>query len=223
MFIYVDVDTGAGSLRDGNGIAFNECILGDYANKLRSYLLICPTALSLDSSSPPFPGESVTVSQINADNQLLRWQVSIFGWQKSLLHQKETKRNRIYDCKLMSVFLCVIRQLRGDSKGMWVLETVSIFPVFRNPAEMSHTCRGTISLHGALIHTVDACTFVVSNGGTQTFHIKASTEVERQQWVTALELAKAKAIQAMESGLYLIIICTSFNTSIFPLCILSSS
>lgn len=68
---------------------------------------------------------------------------------------------------------------------------------------MSHTCRGTISLHGALIHTVDACTFVVSNGGTQTFHIKASTEVERQQWVTALELAKAKAIQAMESGLYL--------------------
>ncbi|KAL0119234.1 hypothetical protein PUN28_009669 [Cardiocondyla obscurior] len=72
-----------------------------------------------------------------------------------------------------------------------------------NPAEMSHTCRGTISLHGALIHTVDACTFVVSNGGTQTFHIKASTEVERQQWVTALELAKAKAIQAMESALVL--------------------
>ncbi|XP_043289479.1 oxysterol-binding protein 1 isoform X2 [Venturia canescens] len=68
-----------------------------------------------------------------------------------------------------------------------------------SPAEMAHTCRGTISLHGALIHTVDACTFVVSNGGTQTFHIKAATEVERQQWVTALELAKAKAIQAMES------------------------
>ncbi|KAK2587461.1 hypothetical protein KPH14_003169 [Odynerus spinipes] len=68
-----------------------------------------------------------------------------------------------------------------------------------NPAEMSHTCRGTISMHGALIHTVDACTFVVSNGGTQTFHIKAATEVERQQWVTALELAKAKAIQAVES------------------------
>lgn len=57
-------------------------------------------------------------------------------------------------------------------------------------------------MHGALIHTVDACTFVVSNGGTQTFHIKAATEVERQQWVTALELAKAKAIQAVESGLY---------------------
>ncbi|XP_061518085.1 oxysterol-binding protein 1 isoform X3 [Anopheles gambiae] len=68
-----------------------------------------------------------------------------------------------------------------------------------NQAEMAHTCRGTISLHGALIHTVDSCTFVISNGGTQTFHIKAANEVERQSWVTALELAKAKAIRAMES------------------------
>ncbi|XP_055530806.1 oxysterol-binding protein 1 [Wyeomyia smithii] len=69
----------------------------------------------------------------------------------------------------------------------------------KNQAEMTHTCRGTISLHGALIHTVDSCTFVISNGGTQTFHIKAANEVERQSWVTALELAKAKAIRAMES------------------------
>ncbi|XP_055623951.1 oxysterol-binding protein 1 isoform X2 [Toxorhynchites rutilus septentrionalis] len=72
-------------------------------------------------------------------------------------------------------------------------------PRAENQAEMSHTCRGTISLHGALIHTVDSCTFVISNGGTQTFHIKAANEVERQSWVTALELAKAKAIRAMES------------------------
>ena len=42
--------------------------------------------------------------------------------------------------------------------------------------------------------------FLVSNGGgTQTFHLRASSEVERQRWVTALELAKAKAIQRMES------------------------
>lgn len=65
---------------------------------------------------------------------------------------------------------------------------------FRNQAEMSHTCRGSISLHGAIIYPVDACTFVVSNGGTQTFHIRAASEVERQCWVTALELAKAKAM-----------------------------
>ncbi|XP_078037530.1 oxysterol binding protein isoform X3 [Augochlora pura] len=88
--------------------------------------------------------------------------------------------------------------LKGYQRRWFVL-TNGLLSYYRSPAEMSHTCRGTISLHGALIHTVDACTFVVSNGGTQTFHIKAATEVERQQWVTALELAKAKAIQAMES------------------------
>lgn len=66
--------------------------------------------------------------------------------------------------------------------------------LFRNQAEMNQTCRGTISLHSALIHTVDSCTFVITNGGTQTFHIKAANEVERQSWVTALELAKAKSM-----------------------------
>src|SRR5258705_11917621 len=65
---------------------------------------------------------------------------------------------------------------------------------------MAHTCRGSISLHGAVIHTEDSCNFVISNGGTQTFHLKASSEVERQRWVTALELAKVKAIRDMESG-----------------------
>ena len=65
---------------------------------------------------------------------------------------------------------------------------------------MSHTCRGTINLANAFIHTEDSCSFVISNGGTQTFHLKASSEVERQKWVTALELAKAKAISLMESG-----------------------
>ena len=31
---------------------------------------------------------------------------------------------------------------------------------------MAHTCRGTISLHGAIIHTENASSnFVVSNGG----------------------------------------------------------
>ena len=43
---------------------------------------------------------------------------------------------------------------------------------------MAHTCRGTISLHGAHIHTEDSCNFIVSNGGgTQTFHLRASSEV----------------------------------------------
>jgi hypothetical protein len=65
---------------------------------------------------------------------------------------------------------------------------------------MTHACRGTISLHGALIHAEDSCTFVISNGGTQTFHIKAANEVDKQRWLTALELAKAISTHTLESG-----------------------
>uniref|UniRef100_A0AAR5P8P0 PH domain-containing protein n=1 Tax=Dendroctonus ponderosae TaxID=77166 RepID=A0AAR5P8P0_DENPD len=88
--------------------------------------------------------------------------------------------------------------LKGYQRRWFVLQNGHL-SYYRNQAEMAHTCRGSISLQGALIYTVDACTFVISNGGTQTFHIKASSEVERQSWVTALELAKAKAIRNMES------------------------
>ncbi|KAM9118233.1 oxysterol-binding protein 2 isoform 2-T4 [Pangshura tecta] len=59
---------------------------------------------------------------------------------------------------------------------------------------MAHTCRGTINLSTAHIDTEDSCNIVLSSGG-RTYHLKASSEVERQRWVTALELAKAKAIR----------------------------
>lgn len=70
------------------------------------------------------------------------------------------------------------------------------FLPLRTQAEMAHTCRGTINLATAHIDTEDACNIVLSSGG-RTYHLKASTEVERQRWVTALELAKAKAIRMM--------------------------
>lgn len=65
---------------------------------------------------------------------------------------------------------------------------------------MAHTCRGTINLAGAFIDTIDSCHFVITNGPSQMFHLRASNEIERQRWVTALELAKAKAIKMLESG-----------------------
>lgn len=65
---------------------------------------------------------------------------------------------------------------------------------------MAHTCRGTINLANAFIHTEDSNTIVISNSGTQTFYLKATSEVERQKWVTALELAKADAMKLLEPG-----------------------
>ncbi|RWS29937.1 hypothetical protein B4U80_06650 [Leptotrombidium deliense] len=88
--------------------------------------------------------------------------------------------------------------LKGYQKRWFVLSN-GLLSYYRNQAEMSHTCRGTISLVSAVIHTEDSCNFVVSNGGTQTFHLKAINEIERQKWVTALELAKARAIRIQDS------------------------
>ncbi|CAG7636499.1 unnamed protein product [Allacma fusca] len=87
----------------------------------------------------------------------------------------------------------------GIPHSQYFVLSNGVLSYYRNQAEVNHTCRGSISLHGALIYTEDTCNLVVSNGGTQTFHLRASSEVERQRWVTALELAKAKAIRTMES------------------------
>ena len=77
---------------------------------------------------------------------------------------------------------------------------IFIYFLLRNPVEMNHTCRGTINLAGAFIDTIDSCSFVISNAGSQVYHLRAGSEVERQRWVTALELAKHKAIKMLESG-----------------------
>ncbi|UYV77647.1 hypothetical protein LAZ67_15001813 [Cordylochernes scorpioides] len=71
---------------------------------------------------------------------------------------------------------------------------------FVNQEEMSHTCRGSIRLDNAVVHTEDSVNFVVSNSATQTFHLKASTEVEKQSWITAIEISKSRAIRQLESG-----------------------
>ena len=67
---------------------------------------------------------------------------------------------------------------------------------------MAHTCRGTVNLAEAFIDTIDWCHFVITNGASQVFHLRASNEIERQRWVTALELAKAKAIKMLQYGEY---------------------
>ncbi len=60
---------------------------------------------------------------------------------------------------------------------------------------MAHTCRGTINLCNAIIQSEDTLHFVVTNGNQQTFHLKASNEMEKQKWVSVLELAKNKSKQ----------------------------
>lgn len=67
---------------------------------------------------------------------------------------------------------------------------------------MAHTCRGTINLAAAFIDTIDSTNFMITNGPSQVYHLRALNEVERQRWVTALELSKAKAIKKLDSGMF---------------------
>lgn len=88
-----------------------------------------------------------------------------------------------------------------QSIQFFLFYTLLILFGLRSHAEMGHTCRGTINLATANIVVEDSCNFVISNGGAQTYHLKASSEIERQRWITALELAKAKAVSMQaESG-----------------------
>lgn len=68
----------------------------------------------------------------------------------------------------------------------------------RNQGEMAHTCRGTINLASAHFETEDTCGILLCNGA-RTYHLKAISEVDRQHWITVLELAKAKAIRVMKT------------------------
>ncbi|BFZ04680.1 hypothetical protein BsWGS_07718 [Bradybaena similaris] len=92
--------------------------------------------------------------------------------------------------------------LKGYQKRWFVLQN-GLLSYYRNQAEMAHTCRGTINLANAVIHTEDSTTIVISNGGTQTFHLKAATEVERQKWIMALELAKTEARKMVDAVIVL--------------------
>jgi len=74
------------------------------------------------------------------------------------------------------------------------------FLPFRNQADMSSACRGSVNLANAFIHTQESTSFIVSSSGAMTYHLKAGSEVEKHRWVTALELAKSKAINRLESG-----------------------
>jgi hypothetical protein len=82
----------------------------------------------------------------------------------------------------------------------WFSLNNGLLSYYRSPNEMEHTCRGTINLADATISSEDLCHFVVSNGSVQTFHLKAANEVDKQKWISALELAKNKAKQYSNSS-----------------------
>lgn len=68
----------------------------------------------------------------------------------------------------------------------------------RNPMECNQSCRGSIHLESAILHSYDSCSFDVSSG-PKTFHLRAHNEVEKQNWISAIELAKVRLIRQMDA------------------------
>jgi hypothetical protein len=50
---------------------------------------------------------------------------------------------------------------------------------------------GTINVSGAEISFEDRTSFTVTSGSNIAWHLKATSEVERQRWIHGLELARA--------------------------------
>uniref|UniRef100_A0A0N5AWQ5 Oxysterol-binding protein n=1 Tax=Syphacia muris TaxID=451379 RepID=A0A0N5AWQ5_9BILA len=69
----------------------------------------------------------------------------------------------------------------------------------RNNSEVGQTCRGSINLQEARIHTDTTTNSLTISASSQTFHLKAQNECDRQNWLKALEYARHCAIKAAES------------------------
>ncbi|XP_055355969.1 oxysterol-binding protein 1-like [Paramacrobiotus metropolitanus] len=76
------------------------------------------------------------------------------------------------------------------------LTTVFCIGLSWSPSDVPDHPRGSIRLRGANVTTDDTCNFAIQKLGDQTFHLKANSEVERQRWITAVELAKTRANKA---------------------------
>ncbi|CAF2975068.1 unnamed protein product [Rotaria socialis] len=84
--------------------------------------------------------------------------------------------------------------LKGYQKRWFVLQAGVLY-YYRSQDEMTHTCRGTVYLESAHLSSNDACHFIISNGST-ILHLRTSTETDKQRWMSALELAKQKALKS---------------------------
>uniref|UniRef100_A0A8C9A0N5 Oxysterol-binding protein n=1 Tax=Prolemur simus TaxID=1328070 RepID=A0A8C9A0N5_PROSS len=87
--------------------------------------------------------------------------------------------------------------LKGYQRRWFVLGN-GLLSYYRNQGEMAHTCRATINLSTVHIDKEDSCGILLVSGA-RNYHLKASSEAKRQQWINALELAKAKAVRMMNT------------------------
>ncbi|KAL3077249.1 hypothetical protein niasHS_013238 [Heterodera schachtii] len=87
--------------------------------------------------------------------------------------------------------------VKGYRQRWFVLNAEGILSYYRHPSEVNRSCRGSINLSEANIHSnqgESSHSLIITTPSAQTFHLKASNEIDRSQWLKALEYAKHRAI-----------------------------
>ncbi|KAM8704724.1 hypothetical protein ACLKA7_009217 [Drosophila subpalustris] len=119
---------------------------------------------------------------------------------KFKVSQKIKKRDRDREEAEMKGWLLKWTNLVKGFQRRWFVLSKGVFSYYLDPSEAQQEARGSIRLKEALIEHVDSCTFVISDASANiSFRIKAASEVERQSWIMALELAKGSLAKAIET------------------------
>uniref|UniRef100_A0A7E4ZZZ4 Oxysterol-binding protein n=1 Tax=Panagrellus redivivus TaxID=6233 RepID=A0A7E4ZZZ4_PANRE len=89
--------------------------------------------------------------------------------------------------------------LKGYRQRWFVLDSNGILSYYRGREEVGHACRGSLNLQESQIHTDPATCNLTISASSQAFHLKAQNEVDRQEWLNALEYARHRAIKKADS------------------------
>nr|CDJ92121.1 Pleckstrin homology domain containing protein [Haemonchus contortus] len=89
--------------------------------------------------------------------------------------------------------------LKGYRQRWFVLDSTAVLSYYRSPSEVGQSCRGSINLQEARILSDKITNNIVISASSQTFHLKAGNDVDRQKWLSALEYSRHKAIKQAES------------------------
>ncbi|KAK6745323.1 hypothetical protein RB195_011820 [Necator americanus] len=98
--------------------------------------------------------------------------------------------------RFTACYLPMSRRARKSSVDADVYESVG---GYKNPSEVGQSCRGSINLQEARILSDKITNNIVISASSQTFHLKAGNDVDRQKWLSALEYSRHKAIKQAES------------------------
>ncbi|KAI6191799.1 Oxysterol-binding protein [Aphelenchoides bicaudatus] len=89
--------------------------------------------------------------------------------------------------------------LKGYRNRWFVLDSQGNLSYYRNKTEVGISCRGSINLQESRIFTDPGANTLTISGTSQSFHLKANNEIDRENWLASLEYARHHAIKRADT------------------------